>query len=907
MARAGSAVPWSAARASSTHWTPSCPLPAGGAALVLAGRPGVGVSALLGAAARDARARGHRVLTVALAAADAGSQGGALRRIATAARRVDTAGGPAPGRVDSPNGRVPGPAGGATPDPSGGGGGPGPGCDLGALLDRLAARRPVTVVLDNAHWLDPASDAALVRLVPQLAGVVLLAGRREPSAALRDLPTLPVRPLDAPAAAALLDARATGLAPPVHERILADAAGHPLAIEELPSCWRAVEPPGGEVLHRFAPLSTTLLEAFTHGADRLPREAAGVLLAAALADDDELAVALAAASRLAGRPVTVAALEPAVACGLVSVVDGRVLFAHALTRAGLAARAALTDVAAAHAALADVLAAQPFRAVWHEAHAVAGPDEDVAARLAGSGEEAERLGQPVEALRRWQRAARLTPDPDRRAGRHLGAATVAFELGRPDVAFALLGTAERVARDPAREALAAGLEARFAARPGRWHDPVTESCRLARRHADRGEHDAALDVLGAAAHAMFWSAPPDDERVHLAGAFGLLSRAPAEPRYVAALSAVDPDAAMPLARALVAAAPRRDVRTLRLLATAAVNTGDPATAADLFACVAGPLRASGRLGVLTHVQGLHARAAATLGDWPGAADLAGECALLATRSAQPLWHAHALATLALVAALTGDATARERVERVERGVLGQRVTLVTATTQLARAVGLLSAQQWTEGYAAVRSLFDATGPAYHRQHLPEAATFLAEAAVGAGRVADARAVVATLRPTTPAARRALAVALAMLAEPDEAPGRFADAAALDLAAWPWLRARLDLSRGVWLRRVHRAVDARAPLRAAWDRFGLLGAPAWAARAKRELRAAGADVGDPACGAAGVLSPQELEIAGLAATGLSNREIGQRLFLSPRTVGSHLYRIFPKLGITSRAQLSARLP
>jgi DNA-binding NarL/FixJ family response regulator len=109
---------------------------------------------------------------------------------------------------------------------------------------------------------------------------------------------------------------------------------------------------------------------------------------------------------------------------------------------------------------------------------------------------------------------------------------------------------------------------------------------------------------------------------------------------------------------------------------------------------------------------------------------------------------------------------------------------------------------------------------------------------------------------------------------------------------------------MWLRRRQQAGESRAPLRAARDTFDALGADAWAERARRELRAAGERSGQPAPRALDLLAPQELQIARLAAEGLSNREIGQQLYLSHRTVRNHLYRIFPKLGITSRAELAA---
>ena len=133
---------------------------------------------------------------------------------------------------------------------------------------------------------------------------------------------------------------------------------------------------------------------------------------------------------------------------------------------------------------------------------------------------------------------------------------------------------------------------------------------------------------------------------------------------------------------------------------------------------------------------------------------------------------------------------------------------------------------------------------------------------------------------------------------------FQDALAADLSHWPVYRARLLLQYGIWLRRQRRGADARPPLRTAIDALETLGVTGWAARAHRELRASGEASTGREPEAWSQLTSQELQIARMAAQGMSNREIGQRLFLSHRTVGSHLYRLFPKLGITSRVQLSA---
>jgi DNA-binding CsgD family transcriptional regulator len=188
---------------------------------------------------------------------------------------------------------------------------------------------------------------------------------------------------------------------------------------------------------------------------------------------------------------------------------------------------------------------------------------------------------------------------------------------------------------------------------------------------------------------------------------------------------------------------------------------------------------------------------------------------------------------------------------------------------------------------------------------------LAEAAVHSGHRDDARSVVERLEPTaeitpSPILHVHLRYARAVLADDDSAEDNFLDALRQDLTRWPLARARLDLAYGSWLRRHRHMAESRPQLRAAHTLFDVIRAAPWAEQARAELRAAGGRTARRGPTTADLLSPQEMQIARLAAEGLSNREIGQRLYLSHRTVGSHLYRIFPKLDVTSRSQLASRL-
>jgi DNA-binding CsgD family transcriptional regulator len=234
-----------------------------------------------------------------------------------------------------------------------------------------------------------------------------------------------------------------------------------------------------------------------------------------------------------------------------------------------------------------------------------------------------------------------------------------------------------------------------------------------------------------------------------------------------------------------------------------------------------------------------------------------------------------------------------------------------AAIQLARGLAELSAARHEQAYQQLRRVFDRGDPAFQRAQQVWTLSYLADAAVPTGRQDDARDLLATLERLTgddpsPGARIALEYSRAVLAEDTDAEALFRSALDGGGGRLPWHRARAELAYGTWLRRQRRVVESRVPLRAARGTFDALGARAWAERADQELRATGEAGWQPTVSPSELLSPQEAEIAQLAARGLSNREIGQRLYLSHRTISSHLYRIFPKLGITSRAQLDAAL-
>ncbi|HEY6889477.1 MAG TPA: helix-turn-helix transcriptional regulator, partial [Solirubrobacter sp.] len=292
---------------------------------------------------------------------------------------------------------------------------------------------------------------------------------------------------------------------------------------------------------------------------------------------------------------------------------------------------------------------------------------------------------------------------------------------------------------------------------------------------------------------------------------------------------------------------------------------------------------------------------------------ADEARRLATELRQPIWLATAETAVAMIGALRGDPDATERATaRAEAIALPLGATHLVALAQSGPTLSALARGLHLEALGFAERTFDPHDPAYHLHFACMAIGDLAEAAVSGERTQAARArlnEVDALMGDSPAQWVAITLrhARALLADDDqEAAARFEEALAADLDRWPFWHARLLLAYGRWLRRHRRIIDSRVPLRDARRLFDAIGTTDWSDQARRELRASGERSRRRVPEARDDLTAQELQIAQLAAEGLSNRDIGQRLFLSHRTVSTHLYRVFPKLGITSRAELSAAL-
>ncbi|MET9341615.1 AAA family ATPase [Nonomuraea sp. NPDC003804] len=886
--------------------------PGGGSGVLIRGEAGIGKSALVAAAVSAAATAGLRVLTTTGVEAEQHLAYAGLHQLLYPVRAgVDAL--PVPQR-DALRGAL-GLAEAAEPSAYL------VGLATLTLLAEAAAVRPLLVVAEDVHWLDRASADVLAFVARRIESepVVMVATLREGEgerAHVQDagLSPMPVDRLSDEVATEFLDSIAPGLTPAVRVRLLEEAAGNPLALTELPAALGhhdglAPSPGGpGPVL----PLSERLERAFTARVAALPATARTALLVAALNQSDSVAETLAATGLILGSTAEPEILAPAADVRLIELAIGTVTFRHPLMRSAIAAAATLAERRQAHLALAGTLHEQPDRRAWHRAAATAGADEGVAAELDRAADRARHRGGVAAAIAALEQAARLSEGQDRKAHRLLSAAELAVESGSRATAERLVRDAQALELSPRRRATAAWLLSGFEDGVREDVSRVSELAELAASVAADGEVEPAVRILWGAAMRCFWSEPGPAARRSLLGVADRLPVPADDPRMVAVAAYVAPfergGIALDLLRELAGvagAAPETD----RYLGSAALQVGAFDLAARFSAAAAPGLRAQGRLGLLPRALAVQAWSRARLGDLTTAVPVAAEAAKLAQETGQPFMYGLATAVQAEIAALRGDhGLAGTLADEAERVALPAGARPVLATVQLARGLAAMSEERFDDAFAALSRILDPADPAYQLALRAYCLAELTEAAVRAGRTATMRDILHGLEPLaastpSPALHIGLRYARAVLAPNEEAEKLFTAALRADLAGWPAERGRLHLAFGEWLRRQRRAAESRTHLRTARQTFDALGMAAWGERARRELRSAGESSPNRDPDAREKLTPHELNIAQLAAEGLTNREIGHRLYLSHRTVGTHLHRIFPKLGVSSRADLA----
>lgn len=789
------------------------------------------------------------------------------------------------------------------------------------LVIAASADRPLLMTVDDFQWVDEVSRSVLAFVARRLgrSQVVIIAASSWADAPsdLADLfREVRLERLDEGASHALLWRCAPGLGAAHRDWVLGRAVGNPLALVELAATSASAFLRWGDPADPIIPMSPVLVDAFADRLSGLVGPVADVVLVAALATDGDVQEILAATALLSGAVVTTAVLEIPRSLGLFVHDDMRVRFAHPLVRSAVAGSESVNRRQAAHRALGETIVVNSHRRTWHRANGAAGRDDTIASELECSSSVSVRRGDLAWAITTLERAAQLSTMPAERGRRLLLAAKQAADLGSFDTVDRLLAVADgdRLSEfDRVRADLLRGHRD-DAATPGE-SARVLHLCSMAQRALGAGEDDLALKLAYAVGVRRF-SAPlsprADAAVIALAGS---VVRDRTTARALAVLAVADPvrhGRTIVSALARLHGTARGDAESLHALADAACAVGDYKRGLELLDRAEAALRRRGLRGALAPVLLAGAVVRLDVGDWDRAASALAEIGAPAGHG-RTVGSADVLATAAKAAALRGDtARALRLVTEAQHCPAIRRGSSALARAQIALGIAHLSSGRHQDAFTALSRVFDPKDPSHHFREQFGAVMYLAEAASRAGREGEARPVIERMGPVaersgSPLLDIHLRYARAVLAAGEAAEGLFLDCLASDLATWAWPRARVQLAYGRWLRRRRHVKRSRGPLRSAHVVFEELGASRWAREALDELAATGhRHEGGYAEASAVLLTAQELKVARLAAEGLSNTEIGRRLGLSPRTVGSHLYRVFPKLEVSARGQIAARL-
>jgi DNA-binding CsgD family transcriptional regulator len=791
-----------------------------------------------------------------------------------------------------------------------------------SLLSEVAQEGPLLCVIDDAQWLDRASAEALAFVARRMLAepVVMLFAAREPNDLLAGLPELALEGLADADARALLSSVVPGrLDRRIAEQIIAETRGNPLALLELPRGLSAGQLAGGFGLPGALSLSGRIESSFLRRLEALPEDTRRLLLVAAAEPTGDPALLWRAAE---GLGIDARALEPAESDLLIDF-DRRVRFRHPLVRSALYRGATAQERRQAHRALAEATDARadPDRRAWHLAVATAGANEAVATELERAAARAHARGGLAAAAAFQERAVGLTSDPSLRAKRALAAAQTKFEAGALDDAVALLDIADAAAQQGAQRARVDLQRAQivFASRRGsdapalllkaageleRFDPKLARATYLDALTAARfaGPLAGAADLVKVAEAALAAPSQPQTP-----GPSDLLLRALAvqivrgyaagAPLLKGALSAFERETVLPpeegrwLSLALWAAADLWDDETWRRLTTRGVDH-----AREVGALTSIPFA----LSMLSYIH-------ATSGELAAAESLLDEIRAASEATGTPpqpylaLW----------IAAVRGrEAETRELIRTASDDAAARGEGFATFVIEHVTAVLYNGLGQYSVALAALRR--QAVDPSY-RDSAPRPMAELIEAAVRSGKRELAGLALQRLTETTTAAGTNWALGIearsrALLSDGDSADALYREAIErLGRTSIRLQLARAHLVYGEWLRRQRRRREARQQLRTALEMFTSMGTEGFADRSERELSATGERARKRSVETRDQLTPQEAQVARLARDGLSNAEIGARIFVSQTTVAYHLRNVFAKLNIASRHQLGAVLP
>jgi DNA-binding CsgD family transcriptional regulator len=788
------------------------------------------------------------------------------------------------------------------------------------LLSEASAERPLLCVVDDAQWLDRASERALAFVARRLLAerIVLVLAAREMGSELAGLPELHVEPLGHRDARALLESVLPArLDEHVLDRIVLETRGNPLALLELPRGLTPVQLAGGFGLPAAVPLSTSIEESFMRRLAGLPGDARRLLLIAAADPTGNPAVVWRAAQRF-GIPESIAETveaEDLLEFGI------RVVFRHPLVRSAAYRAAGLTECRAVHRALAEATDPEidPDRRAWHRAQAASTPDEDVAAELERSAGRAQARGGVAAVAAFLERAAALTPEPAHRAQRLLAAAGAKRDAGALEAALGLLAGVEAGPFDELGRARVDLLRGQIALEQRRGREAGRLFLSAAKSFEPLDPQLARETYLEALAGAM-----SSDVEV-VGGAPAVAEAAEAAPTRAAPPGAVDVllDAfAIRLTKGYAAAVPTL-ARALELLLAPDLSSEDGGRRLSLSSSrnsnivalemwdddalhrlATRQVQVARDAGALVHLQfalSFLARSHMLAGDLTAATLTIEETRAIAEATGNP---APVNAPMILAA---------------WRGHEPQASALIRATSEEA------AARQWTSNNYARSVLYnglghhdaarDAAWEAFQPDPIGYGSLLVPELAEAASRTADRALLESALewlseRTRVISSEWALGIEARVRALASE--GEIAESLYREsITHLARTRVQLELARthllyGEWLRRERRRLDAREHLRIAVDMFGGMGIEAFASRAERELLATGERARKRTAATLDQLTPQEEQVARLAAEGHTNREIAAQLFITQSTVEYHLRKAFRKLDVKSRTQLAHRI-
>ncbi len=801
------------------------------------------------------------------------------------------------------------------------------------LLSRAAERRPVLALVDDAHWVDEASKDALAFVARRLAGeriaIVLASRERE---ALRtgedETPVLEVRGLDRDATAEVIgDVRGVAPSPHMAQILCEETGGNPLAITELAAALSEAELTGAAPAPAPLPVGESVRRSFGRRLAELPEPTRAALVVVASAGraglaDIEAAVEAVLANRWPGLAPE-DALRPAEEAGVIRFSASTVEWRHPLMHAVVLDAAPGADRRAAHRALADTAAGASVRQAWHLAATASVPDERVAGRLEAAAGSARAKRAPRAAARAFEAAARLSETGVSRGRRLLEAARDLYVAGAAEEALAALDEALAAAGDDPRLRADAHL---LRARVGELRSAPAPLRASLMEEADRVAPVDAGRAVTLRLEAVTCCLLEGEPAAMLALAERVCPAVIAEGGYGAAVGASllgiarvltgRPHAAGPLLRQAehaIGASPDVMLATLfeTSLAQVRIWTGQPGLARAALTRLERRARDEGVVSAMPFIAACISEADFHLGRWPAAAAAAVEAITVAETTGQHGAAAHGAIRLACVHAGRGD-------EAACRAAL-ERAGPIASDTGSLRSIGgyVAGLLEVSLGrHPAAARVLASVGRVARASGLAEPgvvpwAQEYAEALIRQGCADDARFVLSGLgHHADDTGRRTLRAVVqrchGLAAREDFEPPLRAALDLLEEADAPFERSRTQLCLGERLRRAGRRRDARVWLEQASEVFVDLGATAWLQRADAELAATGirARRRDPST--ASQLTPQELRVAQLVAEGATNREAASALFVTPKTIDTHLSSVYRKLGVRSRVELSRRL-